>query len=60
MVCVPSVTHSTPAADWAGEGLRHMLVPADLDREFLARASNNTRRNVETCGILAGQLVCCK
>ena len=34
-----------------------MIVPADVPREFLMRASSNTRRNVETCGILAGNLV---
>jgi hypothetical protein len=44
-------------ADWAGEGLRTVIVSTDVPREFLSRASSNTRRNVETCGILAGSLV---
>jgi STAM-binding protein len=42
--------------DWAGEGLRTVIVSTDVPREFLSRASSNTRRNVETCGILAGSL----
>ena len=43
--------------DWAGEGFRTVVVPSDVHREFLTRASSNTRKNVETCGILAGTLV---
>ena len=55
--CVCHLTLHPLPADWAGEGFRRVVVPADVDREFLARASSNTRRNVETCGILAGKLV---
>lgn len=36
--------------------LRTVLVPSALLTKFLKLASNNTARNVETCGILAGIL----
>ena len=32
-------------------------VPRNIDQDFLSAASSNTRRNVETCGTLAGKLV---
>jgi hypothetical protein len=38
-------------------GLRNVVVPSYLCQEFLRLAKNNTIRNIETCGILAGQLV---
>ncbi|KAF3906219.1 hypothetical protein ABW20_dc0101652 [Dactylellina cionopaga] len=40
----------------AGEPLRTIFIPRDLRRSFLAVASPNTKRNLETCGILAGFL----
>ncbi len=38
--------------------LRTIVIPYDLTRKFLDVAEANTKRNVETCGILAGKLVC--
>ena len=37
--------------------LRTIMIPHDLNRKFLDVAEANTKRNVETCGILAGKLV---
>lgn len=34
----------------------HLQIPFDLPRQFLELAKPNTARNVETCGILTGQL----
>ncbi|RVD80796.1 uncharacterized protein DFL_008687 [Arthrobotrys flagrans] len=39
-----------------GDPLRTIFIPKDLRSEFLAIADRNTRRNLETCGILAGFL----
>ena len=36
---------------------RKISIPSDLTRVFLSCAEANTNRNVETCGILAGNLV---
>ena len=36
-----------------------IYVPEDISRRFEEAASTNTRQNTETCGILAGKLVCC-
>ena len=38
-------------------GYRPVHIPADTAIKFEELASANTRRNVETCGILAGKLV---
>ena len=38
-------------------GLRKVIIPTDLVGKFLSLASSNTRKNLETCGILAGKLV---
>lgn len=38
-------------------GLRNVIVPRDTMQRFLGLAYNNTSHNIETCGILAGQLV---
>lgn len=47
------------SADSLLEGnLRCVLVPSDIMAKFLSLASRNTANNVETCGILAGRLVC--
>lgn len=37
-------------------GFRTVIVPGDTMRKFLDLANNNTVNNVETCGILAGNL----
>lgn len=37
--------------------LRTIMVPGDLTQKFLEKADSNTKRNIETCGILAGKLV---
>lgn len=37
--------------------LRNLVVPMNLSDEFLKIANNNTSKNIETCGILAGKLV---
>lgn len=39
------------------EGMRVVSVPSNTSSAFLQLASNNTRRDVETCGILAGKFV---
>lgn len=36
--------------------MRQIIVPEDTMSKFLALASKNTAKNVETCGILAGRL----
>ncbi|RMX61231.1 hypothetical protein pdam_00007358 [Pocillopora damicornis] len=56
---VPTIDRSTKpvmSADASSSGLRKMHVPAELISQFLRLASNNTRKNLETCGILAGRL----
>jgi STAM-binding protein len=40
-----------------GTPLRTVFLPPDLRRQFLALAEPNTRRNLETCGILCGTLI---
>ncbi|KAM7194002.1 hypothetical protein V8F33_007508 [Rhypophila sp. PSN 637] len=40
-----------------GEPLRPVFVPNQLRKQFLLAAANNTRRNLEMCGILCGELV---
>lgn len=40
-----------------GSPLRSVFLPANLRSQFLASAAANTRRNLETCGILCGTLV---
>ena len=39
------------------DGTRPVIVPADTVSRFQSLASTNTRKNIETCGILAGKLV---
>ena len=38
-------------------GYRPVSIPSDTARRFEEVALQNTRRNTETCGILAGKLV---
>lgn len=40
-----------------GTPLRTVFLPPNLRAHFLAIASSNTRRNLETCGILCGTLI---
>ncbi|KAK4997334.1 hypothetical protein LTR66_003236 [Elasticomyces elasticus] len=41
----------------AGAPLRTLFLPPTLRATFLSTAVSNTRRNLETCGILAGTLI---
>lgn len=41
----------------SGTPLRSVFLPASLRSHFLSLAAPNTRRNLETCGILCGSLV---
>ena len=43
--------------DTTPHGLRKVHIPGELISHFLCLASDNTRKNLETCGILAGGLV---
>lgn len=40
-----------------GTPLRTVFLPPDLRSKFLELAASNTRRNLETCGILCGTLI---
>lgn len=40
-----------------GDPLRPIFLPKQLRNKFLVAAANNTRRNLEMCGILCGELV---
>ncbi|PCG96230.1 JAB1/Mov34/MPN/PAD-1 [Penicillium occitanis (nom. inval.)] len=40
-----------------GTPLRTLFLPPNLRHEFLRLADSNTRRNLETCGILCGTLI---
>ena len=40
-----------------GEPLRPVFLPTQLRQKFLAAAAENTRKNLEMCGILCGELV---
>lgn len=48
--------HLFPSTPIKG-GYRPVEVPSDTASRFQDVASTNTRKNVETCGILAGKLV---
>ncbi|CUS12269.1 unnamed protein product [Tuber aestivum] len=48
---------STPATLENGTPLRTIFLPATLRQQFLLMAEPNTKRNLETCGILCGTLV---
>lgn len=43
--------------DSSTNGLRKINIPGDLVSYFLSLASENTRKDLETCGILTGRLV---
>ncbi len=40
----------------SGRPLRPVHVPAGIIEEFLSIAAENTRKNIETCGVIAGKL----
>ena len=50
-------TFKTSAATESGAPLRTVFLPPDLRSRFLNIARPNTQRNLETCGILCGQLI---
>jgi len=51
-------THTdTDLASTNKYGLKTVKVPLSLASSFAAAAQTNTRRNVETCGLLCGKLV---
>ena len=39
-------------------GIRPVILPVDTAGRFQNLASSNTRKDIETCGILSGKLVC--
>jgi len=41
-----------------GEGLRKVCLPSNIYEIFIRIAANNTLKNLETCGVLFGNLVC--
>lgn len=54
----PSTFTFKPAAYLEnGTPLRTLFLPPNLRHEFLRLANSNTRRNLETCGILCGTLI---
>ncbi|KAL0084200.1 hypothetical protein J3Q64DRAFT_1809830 [Phycomyces blakesleeanus] len=52
----PTESHSPIACTERGEPLRKMRLPHVLQEQFLSLARPNTLKNIETCGILAGNL----
>lgn len=52
----PTIDRSLkPSTSYSG-GLRMVVVPKDTMYRFLMRVADNTAKNIETCGILAGKL----
>ncbi|KAI8878288.1 hypothetical protein K501DRAFT_326096 [Backusella circina FSU 941] len=52
-----SISDSTSyATTERGEPLRRLILPKQLQSQFLSIASTNTRNKIETCGILGGKL----
>lgn len=54
-----SVAPVSPGPKFYSEGgalLRSLMIPSSIVKTFLEIAAANTRRNVETCGVLAGKL----
>lgn len=52
-----SFQFTTPATLENGTALRTIFLPSTLRSEFLDVAASNTRKNLETCGILCGTLI---
>lgn len=50
------VENATPAPKKEINGLRQMIIDGEIFTGFIELASYNTKRNIETCGILAGSL----
>ncbi|PNS21404.1 AMSH-like protease sst2 [Sphaceloma murrayae] len=50
-------TFKSTAKTEGGSLLRPLFIPKELRPRFLSLASNNTRNNLETCGILCGSLL---
>lgn len=57
-VSAPSFDRSTKPTSTlsASDSLRKVIIPLSLSQDFLSAAAENTNRNIETCGILAGKL----
>ena len=53
----PTIDRSLKPVDKKKSNLRNIIIPHDLCKQFLDVADSNTKKNVETCGILAGKLV---
>lgn len=53
----PSFTFRPSAYLENGEPLRTVFLPKGIRQEFLRYAEPNTRRNLETCGMLCGTLI---
>ncbi|CAO3585088.1 unnamed protein product [Absidia cylindrospora] len=53
---LPELQNPSGATTERGEPLRRLIVPKSLQEKFLNIAQQNTNRNIETCGILAGTL----
>jgi STAM-binding protein len=53
----PSFTFRPSAYLENGNPLRTVFLPPTLRKEFLSYAEPNTRRNLETCGMLCGTLI---
>jgi STAM-binding protein len=54
---MPTLTEAAPRFfSESGAPLRHLQMPSSLVPTFMSLASPNTKRGVETCGVLAGRL----
>lgn len=53
----PAYTFRPSAYLENGEPLRTIFLPKGIRQEFLKYAESNTRRNLETCGMLCGTLI---
>ncbi|KAH3679211.1 hypothetical protein WICPIJ_008680 [Wickerhamomyces pijperi] len=51
-----SIQHKPIAVNEAGKTLKKTFIPLELKSQFLEIASSNTKRKLETCGILCGKL----
>ena len=52
-----SVLPCSPLPGGLEGGSRPIVLPSDISSRFLSVASSNTRKNIETCGVLCGKLV---
>lgn len=51
-----TIQHKPIAVNEAGKSLKKVFVPLELKSQFLDIANSNTKRKLETCGILCGKL----